>query len=105
MAMRPKQTARVGEFHLEEAVLDGLLEAYHQDECLGPSEISRRAGIYRKSGGGDGVHSVKNMNDSIVMGLLVKLLESGKVQRCTQPNKSGGWMLTDCEFQSRRDDM
>ena len=104
MSIRPKQTARMGEFHLEEAVLDVLLEAYHEEECLGPAEISNRAGIYRKPGGGDGGAAIKNMNDPIVMGLLNKLNEGGKVRRCTQPNGSGGWMLSDEEFQMRRDD-
>lgn len=32
--IRPKQLARLGEFHLEEAVLDVLLDAKHEDECL-----------------------------------------------------------------------
>lgn len=104
MPLRPKQTARMGEFHLEESVLDVLLEAYHEGECLGPSAISKRAGIYRKSAKGDGVTAVKNMNDTIVMGLLNKLYELGKVRRCDQDNGKGGWMLTDEEFQRRRDD-
>ncbi len=40
--IRPKQFARIGEFCLEEAVLDVLLEAKHGSECLGPAEISKR---------------------------------------------------------------
>lgn len=69
--IRPKQLARLGEFHLEEAVMDVLLEAAHEDECIGGAEISRRAGIFREpdtpEGGG-----VAAGNDWIVGGLLIK---------------------------------
>ena len=37
-----KQLARFGESHLEEAVLDVLLEVRHEEECIGAAEISRR---------------------------------------------------------------
>ena len=97
--IRPKQLARSGEFHLEEAILDVLLEARHENECLGAAEISRRAGIFRERG-------IENiMNDAIATGMLVKLRDQGKVQRCEQPSKRGGWELTDSEFASRRDDV
>ena len=97
--IRPKQFARMGEFHLEEAVLDVLLEAKHQGDCLGAAEISKRAGIYRERGSED------IMNDAIVTGLLAKLADSNRVQRCTQSNDRGGWELTDREFAIRRDDV
>ena len=32
MSIRPKQMARIGEFHIQEAILDILLNAY-QDGC------------------------------------------------------------------------
>lgn len=97
--IRPKQFARMGEFYLEEAVLDVLLEAKHEGECLGAAEISKRSGIYRERG-------TKNLpNDAIVHGLLTKLADANRVQRCTQPNQRGGWELTDKEFDSRRDDV
>ena len=35
----------MGEFQLEEAVLDVLLDALHENECIGAAEISKRAGI------------------------------------------------------------
>ena len=44
MSIRPKQLSRMGQFYLEEAILDVLLEAKHERECIGPAEISRRAG-------------------------------------------------------------
>lgn len=47
MSIRPKQFARIGEFHLEEAILDVLLEAKHEHKCIGMAEISKRAGIFR----------------------------------------------------------
>jgi hypothetical protein len=98
--IRPKQNARIGEFHLEEAVLDVLLEARHEGECLGPAEISRRAGIFRERG------EVNIMNDAITTGILVKLYDESRVTRCTQTNANlGGWELTDREFELRRDDI
>ena len=96
---RPKQHGRVGMFHLEEAVLDVLLEAKHKDECLGAAEISKRAGIFRDRG------TQNMMNDAITTGLLVKLASEGRVERCTQRNGLGGWNLTADEFAVRRDDL
>ena len=99
MSLRPKQFARIGEFHLEEAILDVLLEAKHESRCLGPSDISKRAGIYRDRG------KIDAMNDAIVTGMLMKLHEQDKVRQCTQDNDRGGWELTDEEFTKRRDDL
>ena len=96
--IRPKQHARMGMFYLEESVLDVLLESKYEQECLGPAEISKRAGIFRERG------SVNIMNDAIVTGILVKLADEDRVQRCEQPNMQGGWELTDKEFAERRDD-
>ena len=77
---------------------DTGLEARHEAECLGGAAISRRAGIYRERG----AHNI--MNDAIVVGLLNKLSEAGRVRRCRQANGRGGWDLTDKEFHERRDD-
>ena len=98
--LRPKQNARLGQFHLEEAVLDVLLEAKHESDCIGPAEISRRAGVFRDRG------DVNIMNDAITTGILVKLHSEKRVKRCTQQGKKlGGWELTEREFSSRRDDV
>lgn len=101
--IRPKQHARIGEFHLEEAVLDVLLDARHEGSCIGAAEISKRAGIYRDRG------TINTMNDAIVTGLLVKLHEQRRVQKCAQdpdrPDRQNGWELTEKEFTSRRDDI
>ena len=97
MSIRPKQLSRMGQFYLEEAILDVLLEAKHERECIGPAEISRRAGVFRDRG------RENIINDAIVTGFLVKLTDQGEVSRCRQPNDRGGWELTDREFESRRD--
>ena len=99
IGLRPKQMARLGEFHLEEAILDVLLEARHEGQCLGAAEISKRAGIFRDPG------PQVNMNDAIVHGLANKLSIAGKVERCKQTNGRGGWWLSDKEFERRRDDV
>lgn len=97
--IRPKQHARMGQFYLEEAVLDVLLEAKHEGDCIGAADISRRAGIFRDRG------EVDIINDAITTGVLIKLHAERRVQRCTQPNNRGGWNLTDHEFALRRDDV
>ncbi len=104
MGFRPKQHARMGMFLLEEAVLDVLMEARHEGDCIGPAEISRRAGIFRERG--EGIVSERGIiNDAIVAGILVKLCIEDRVKRCTQPGGRGGWELTDGEFALRRDDL
>lgn len=104
--IRPKQMARIGQFYLEESILDILLEARHENQCLGSAEIGKRAGIYREGGGGGkGLKEITNMNDAIVTGFLNKLNSEEKVERCEQPNKRGGWKLTDDQFSARRDDV
>lgn len=103
MSIRPKQLARIGEFNLEEAVLDVLLEARHKGECLGPAAISKRTGIFRETG-----HAMKSGNDAIVWGVIGKLAKHGRIEKCPQeeakPDKVNGWRLTDAEFRARRDD-
>ena len=98
--IRPKQHARMGMFHLEEAILDILLEAKHEGECIGAAQIGRKAGIYRESG-------AAQMNDAIATGVLNKLADEGRVERCSQTHypSRGGWELSDAEFNLRRDDV
>ena len=96
----------MGMFHLEEAILDILLEFKHEGECIGPAEISRRAGIFRDRG--EGIVSERGiLNDAIVTGVLVKLFLENRVVRCQQTHQPsrGGWELTDSEFTLRRDDV
>ena len=54
----PKQNARLGVFYLEEAVLDVLLAAKYEDECIGPAEISKCGGIFREGGRENTLHDV-----------------------------------------------
>ena len=99
MSIRPKQLTRIGEFHLQESLLDVLCDAYPEGYGLGAAEISRRTGIYRESG------PDINMNDAIVHGLLNQAQHQGKVERRNQPNGRGGWILTTEEYERRRDDI
>ena len=98
MSIRPKQLARIGEFHLQEALLDVLCDAYPEGYGVGAAEISRRTGIYREP-------AVINMNDAIVHGLLNQAYSQGKVERADQRGGQGGWKLTEDEFERRRDDI
>ena len=98
MTIRPKQLARIGEFHLEEAVLDVLCDNQPEGYGLGAAEISRRTGIYRSAG-------VVGLNDAIVHGLLNQLFEQRKVIKQKQMNNRGGWALSDSEYQRRREDI
>ena len=102
--IRPKQFSRQGEFFLEEAILDVLLEAKYENECIGAADISKRSGIFRESG-----YAMKSGNDNIVWGMLNKLVKEGKVKKCPQkpskPDKNDGWKLTEEEFNRRRDDI
>ena len=98
MSIRPRQLSWIGEFHLQEALLDVLCDAYPEGFGVGAAEISRRAGIYRDPG-------VMNMNDAIVHGLLNQLYDQGKVERVDQENGRGGWRLTEKEHERRRDDI
>ena len=93
--IRPKQFARIGEFHLEEAVLDVLLEAHHENERLGAAEIGKRTGIFRESG-----YAKKSGNDDIVWGILGKLIKHGRVKKVDK-----AFLLSDDEFERRRDDV
>ena len=88
--------ARIGMFHLEEAVLDVLSDARSGEPCLGPAEISRRARIFRKSQFDDRMH------DAITAGILNKLFDDDRVRRCTQESGRQGWMITDREYRLRQ---
>ena len=52
---------------------------------------------------------MKSGNDSIVWGMLNKLVKENKVKKCPQNpaavEKMNGWELTDEEYNSRRDDV
>ena len=81
--------ARIGMECLEEAVMAVLVNAQPR-KGLGPSEISRRAGIYRNHGYGDD----KECYDSITDGTLARLVRAGRVVRLKKgryaPTRSNG---------------
>ena len=74
--IRPKQMARLGEFYLEEAVLDVLSAASQQQEKgVKAAEIGRQAGIF-------GEHATLAFGDAIVSGILAKLFKQGRIVKC-----------------------
>lgn len=98
MSIRPRQLSRLGEFHLQEAILDVLCDAHPEGHGTGAAEIGRRASIYRGPAG-------MNMNDAIVTGFLYQLRDMGKVEQADQQNNRSGWRLTEQEYERRRDDI
>ena len=98
MSIRPKQLSRLGEFYLQEAVLDVLCSAYPERLGINAAEISKRAGMYRSTG-------AAGMNDAIVHGVLNQLEEQDKVWRVNPKIRGKGWMLTEDEYERRRDDV
>ena len=90
---QPKQYARIGIFLLEEAILDVLLDAQRKNECLGPTAISKKLGIFRFQ---------ENHRGYIAYNILQKLEDEGRVER--HPSVRGGWQLTQEEFVNRYDD-
>lgn len=90
--------ARIGTFHLCEAILDVLLAEHPSGYGLGAAAIGKRTGIYRSVG-------KIGLNDAIVSGYLNELFAQKKVKRKKQVNNKNGWALSDDEYQRRRDDI
>ena len=84
--MNPKQQARLGLFYLEESILDIL-----SDGEARPEIISKRVGIRSLT---DERHTTSY---SIVTGILVKLKQKGRVERCDDAR----WKLTEREREER----
>ena len=84
--MNPKQQARLGLFYLEESILDIL-----SDGEARPEIISKRVGIRSLT---DERHTTSY---SIVTGILVKLKQEGRVERCDDAR----WKLTEREREER----
>lgn len=89
MSIRAQHLSRIGESHLQEAVLDILFHSY-KEGGLWPDEISKRAGIYRGT-----IHG-GNQNH-IVAGLLRPLEKQGKVESAKKQTVLRTWRLTESE--------
>ena len=81
--MTARQRAALGLFHLEEVVLDVLSIA----GPLEPGQISDHIGIRRL------IDEKHNTHYGIVQGVLIKLKEEGRVERC----ENSDWKLTERE--------
>ena len=81
-------TFQLGQVAMQ-AMEEAILSTFVGGECIGPKEISDRTGIFR----GERADGNVEKNDVIVSEMLVKLLDDGRVRRCTQHNKLGGWEL------------
>jgi len=78
--IRPKRSARLGEFRLEEAILDMLLKARHEGQRIGAAEIGKRTGIFRQPGDPTKGEPA-SMNDAVATGMLIKPMMPAKRQR------------------------
>ena len=93
--MRPKQMARIGVFHLTEAVMD-VLAQQQKDGGATPAEIGQALGL----------HQGENPNDGYVWNALRELEEQAKVYRISKKDGGRGeWYLTDKTYEQRRDDV
>lgn len=95
-------------FHLEEAILGLLHTANDEGKCLGPTEISRRLGIFHKNYRKESGLGVSGC--AIVWGVLAKLYhEDSRIQKCLRlktqcgnpHHAKGGWQLSSSELESR----
>ena len=73
---------------LEETILDIILRAQLEGRCIGPKELSLKAGTYLDR---------TDPRDVIVWGFLNVLKAEGRVNNPTR----GCWELTDKEFRRR----
>ena len=92
---RAKHLARLGQEHLQEAILDVLFHSYSVKGGLRPKQISLRAGIYRRS--------IDPGNPSHVMrGMLGRLVRAKKIEAVQEyPGSIMGWRLTAREYKRR----
>lgn len=95
MTTRAKHLARLGQAHLQEAILDVLFHSYRVKRGLKPKQISLRAGIYRGS--------IDPGNPSHVMrGILGRLEKANKIEAVQEfPGSIMGWRLTAKEYKRR----
>ena len=89
-----REQARLGQFHLEAAMLEVLLEARESgDGWVRAMAIARCADIYYRSPG-------PACRNAITAGILSKLYEEGRIE---QSRSGGPWRLTENEFKRLAD--
>ena len=89
--MTPKQQARLGVFHIEEAILDTLLQV--NDTYMRGARIAQDLGI-----------QFWDQGDWIISSILYKLEEDGRVEaRYDAGGRRRGWKLSDRERHRRTD--
>lgn len=89
--MPPKQQARLGVFHIEEAILDTLFQA--NNTYVRAANIARELGI-----------KFWDPEDWVVSGILYKLEEDGRAEARRGPSgRRLGWKLSDREKKRRTD--
>ena len=82
-----KQHARLGLFHLKEAVSEVLFNA--QDEGpLQPNEIRKRLGIPKAD-------EPPDRSNTLILGVIFHLQSEGRVQHITEGGR--GWKITETE--------
>lgn len=100
MSERAKHLARIGQAHLEEAVLEALFHLYERNSFGHQlSIIAHIAGIYT----GTSMHE-ENSNH-ITAGIIGRLRDANRVRevgRSTGARKRMHWRLTDDEYQARK---
>ena len=94
MSIRARHLSRIGQSHLQEAILDVLFHAYSEPDGLKPDEISKRAGIHRGT-----IH--RGNQNHIVAGLLAPLQKQGMVKSVQKYTVNRVWRLTESEYKSR----
>lgn len=94
--IKANQLARIGEIHLEEAVLEVLHEAKKERKLLKAATIGKRAGIFC-AGSKNGA-----FKSALVCGVLSKLKEQGRIERHNLSRSHKPWEMTDKEFASRQ---
>lgn len=87
--MTPKQQARLGLFHIEEAILEVLFQA--NDEYTPAADIARKIGITQSY----------DQYSWIVAPILNKLAEDGRVEPRIVGTQKRGWKLSERERNRR----
>ena len=100
--MTPKEKARLGEFWLEEAILDVLAEARTNNELIGTTEIARRSGTFREDGHARPSKDWKiELKTDIVWAILNKLAKQKRAFRTSREKAT--YEITNQEYKARKD--